>query len=136
MASLKEIANLRLGSPENIKIPMKYNENIEDIVFFGEIKSNLSQIYRILNSTLEIIELDDDYITDSNDLLIAKKTLTITLNANPLDQEKVQIKNIGGITTIKGNNKLIDGCDKLIINNKYDAPTLIYIESVDQWFIF
>jgi hypothetical protein len=132
--SLVSKTNRRLSSPENIKIPAKFNNDFEVMIFFGEIIRTMFDMFKILKSSENVTELNNDYTTVGSETLIAANTITITLNINPNDQEKVKIKNINGITTIKSDKK-IDGFNKLYITEKYDAPTLIYLSNKDQWFI-
>lgn len=133
--SLVNKTGRRINSPENIKIPYKFNADFETMVFFRELKQNLFEVFKILKGAGSIKEVSSDYETLGTELILVSETLTITLRDNPEDQEVVTIKNIGGVTTINGNSKKIDGNNYLYITNKYDSPKLIYLSKFDEWFI-
>lgn len=133
--SLKSQTKKALRPPLTNKVPKSLLKDFETAVFFENTNLILHELATIVSSETQVTLVESDYTTDGSDILIADSTLTITLNDLPIDQETVKIKNIGGITTIDGNTRMIDGSEQLIINNKYDAPTITYIKSKDAWYI-
>lgn len=133
--SLKDNVGRKLTSPLSIKIPSQYTEDYDSLVMFEEIKLRMWELYDITNANNQINEISEDYTTSGSEILLPSNTLTITLNETPINQERVTIKNIGGVVTINGNGRNIDGSQTLIVDKLYDAPTITYIESKDQWYI-
>lgn len=133
--SLKNISGRKAASPQTINIPAKYN-NPEDSVLFREIKNRMYELWAIIKSDSSVTPIDSDYTTEGSGIFLATNSITITLNDSPANQEKVQIKNTGGIITIDGNGKNIDGSQTLIVDKVWDAPTIIYLQDQDQWYLF
>lgn len=82
----------------------------------------------------EIINATADFTTTGNQVIICTNSagITITLNPNPDDGERVTIKRQNGGVFVSG---LIDGTTGKRIANRYSAPQLIYTLAAGEWSI-
>lgn len=92
--------------------------------------SNLSTA--IQSTDLPIVSITANYTTTESAIIICNNTtpITLTLNTNPVDQEKLIIVRRGGEVKVSGS---INGESYKLIANKYDSPTLIYINDNSEW---
>jgi hypothetical protein len=84
--------------------------------------------YRLVSTAI-------DYTTQGNMIIIATSPITITLNPNPKDEEKVIIKRATSLAPVNINASAIDGATtyQLIVN--YEAVQCIYSITDASWFI-
>lgn len=86
---------------------------------------------------ITVVSTGTAYTTQGNTLLIATAAITITLNPNPIDQEKVTIKRAvpTGLVTVSGGSKNIDDMTTYEIPTDYEAVQIVYSITDDNWFI-
>lgn len=82
-----------------------------------------------------IIPTSLDYTTIGSDIVICTDAVTVTLNAEPDDQEIATVKWTAGSVVVDGNGKQIDGKDSWRINVKYTSLDIIYLVETDSWHI-
>jgi len=74
-------------------------------------------------------------VTTANDsVVVCTAALTVTLNANPSDRERVTIKCKVAPVIIDGNSKDIDGDTTYTMLVDYEGIDLIYSATEDEWF--
>ncbi len=83
----------------------------------------------------QLIVIETDYITTGNIRLVAKNSLTVTLNATPVNDETVFIKMMDGDVLIKGNGRNIDGSATQTIFIKNTALRLMYAYDLNEWLV-
>ena len=86
------------------------------------------------NTPISVITITADYTSFGNEIIICANTLpiTITLNPSPLNGEQVHIKRTEELVTVNGD---IDGDTSKNIVLKYDAPALVFTDTIAEWSI-
>lgn len=107
--------------------------------------TGLNQFDDLLNNTAKEQLLSDvvstavNYTTIGDQTVICTAALTVTLNDEPDDQERVKVIIANGDVTVSGNGKLInkDTDQTVIFKNLVTTGTLdiVYIIELDEWFI-
>jgi len=90
-------------------------------------------------SRLDVVSTAVDYTTIGDQTIICADALTVILNDEPDDQERVKVIIANGDVTVSGNGKLInkETDQTVIFKNLVTTGTLdiIYIIELDEWFI-
>lgn len=156
----------RVNPPKQLTLPDKISNDIELKKSFDDRDYILFQIWKrigagsdfIDNSLSGLNEFDDlitesakdqllfdvvntavDYTTIGDQAVICTAALTVTLNDEPDDQERVKVIIANGDVTLNGNGKLInkETDQTVLFKNLVTLATLdiIYIIELDEWFI-
>ena len=101
------------------------------------IATNVTDITDINNELGDLIVITANYTTIGTGRIICNNSsnITITLNASPVDDEKVYIKQINNEVLINGNGNNIDGDSTLNIDTQYMTYLLCYSSTLSNWFI-
>lgn len=85
--------------------------------------------------TTKVFSTSSNFTTYDNCIVIATSNITVTLNANPKDQEKVVVKRAttAGEVTISSSN--IDGATTYVLLVNYEAAQCVYSMADNEWFI-
>ena len=85
--------------------------------------------------TTKVFSTSSNFTTYDNCIVIATSNITVTLNANPKDQEKVTVKRATttGEVTISSSN--IDGATTYVLLMNYEAAQCVYSMADNEWFI-
>ena len=82
------------------------------------------------------INTSSNHETITNEIVKCNaRNLTVTLNPEPEDQEKVIIHSKLGRTYINPNGKTINGEDSAFMRRKYTTWDIIYLLDSDEWVI-
>lgn len=66
-------------------------------------------------------------LTDTDSIIYASGTITIYYPTTPIDNKRYEVINVGGgVVTLDGNGKNINGLSTQPLNSKYDAAKTIY----------
>lgn len=77
-----------------------------------------------------------DYVTIGDETLLLGRNVTVTLNANPEDYERVYVKSASGLGfTINGNGKKVDGSNTVPVSIPYTCLLVVYSADLDAWSI-
>ena len=104
------------------------------ISYFENLTKNVNAATSVVGSTTYEIN-SATHTTTGNEVLVCTVPCTITLNANPLDEEEVVVKRLNGQVQILGNGKLIDTYTDGIIDT--DGTCLVFLFSTlsNKWVI-
>jgi len=89
------------------------------------------------DSDIQFITTGTSFTTYGNSIIIATSNITITLNPNPVNEEKVTIKRAtsAGSVIINGGAYPIDGAAIYTLITNYEAAQCIYSAIDNGWFI-
>lgn len=77
-----------------------------------------------------------NYVTIGDEVVLLSKNVTVSLNANPQDQERVYIKSATGLPfKVSGNGKKVDGQSLINFRKPYLGRTIIYSSDLGAWSI-
>ena len=106
---------------------------------FQDIESDLDDLSNqtVIPNDRHVAVVTSNYSVSNDDVVICNNTsrITITLPANPDDQQLVAVKRASFEIIIDGNGKTIDGSDTITVNRKYTTLDIIYTVETDSWHI-
>ena len=108
---------------------------IEGVVRWIRTASN--DLNNHIRGTIPNIEITSSGITtERSTQVVAKASITITLNAAPADQEVVTVKRVTGAgnVTVAGNGNNIDGSSTYLITTNYESATFVYFSDDGEWY--
>ena len=76
-----------------------------------------------------------DVTAEGNQLIICTDALTVTMNAEPLDKDVVEVKATNGKVIINGNGNTIDGESTITIRRNNTGLSMEFSTTADAWFI-
>lgn len=85
----------------------------------------------------QIISTAANITAYGNAVIVATASITVTLNPNPIDKEKITIKRITtlGSVTVDGGVINIDGATTYELITNYESAQCIYSIADDEWLI-
>lgn len=155
----------QVNPPPQLRIPEQFSKNRETFGYIKQLNQILFQLWvrtggsddtvsssedslrqfedlqdtvgRLHNEMPNVVAVSADYITVLNDIVVCTNTedITVTLNAEPNDLERVTVKRTDYPVTIDGNGKTIDGHDTVKLIRKYLSLDLVYTVDNDSWSI-
>ena len=95
--------------------------------FFWDTPSIASQVQLLSTAT--------NVTTDGNLIIIATSNIIVTLNPNPVDNEKVTVKRATSAGSVTISASAIDGSTTYSMIVNYEAAQCIYSATDSEWFI-
>lgn len=89
------------------------------------------------DSGIRFTSTGTDVTTYGNSIIVATSNITITLNPNPINEEKVTVKRAtnAGSVIVSGGVHIIDGDPTYSMITNYEAVQCIYSAIDGEWFI-
>jgi hypothetical protein len=107
------------------------NESNQDNVEF----SNIVGVDFVEDNLLHVAVVDADYETRLSQIVVCTVPLTVTLNTEPDEQERVTIHAMAGKVVVDGNGITINGNATATMTRPYTTWDLIYILEQNEWVI-
>jgi len=87
------------------------------------------------DSDTQFISTGTDFTTYGNSIIVATSNITITLNPNPINEEKVTVKRATGLGTVTISASAIDGTTNYKLITNYEAAQCIYSSIDNEWYV-
>lgn len=84
---------------------------------------------------VKLITTSANFTTFGDAIIVATSNVTITLNANPKDQEKVVVKRDTTAGSVTISAAAIDGTTSYVLLMNYEAAQCVYSETNSTWYI-
>lgn len=107
----------------------------------GATTENESELYYWNTPSLDIFEqiisTASNITAYGNSIIVATSNITVTLNPNPVDKEKITVKRAStiGSVTITGGAINIDGGSTYTMVTNYESAQCVYSAIDGEWFI-
>jgi len=153
---------VNVNPPPNLRIPRALLADREQRAYFEQLQTIMFQLWQrtgagsdLVDSTSEEVkefndlssfdpaqELDRDiaitgvdFTSVDNQIIICTAPLTVKLNPEPEDQERVTVQATNGFVTIDANGRKINGEDDALIRRNFTSWDIIFILEIDGWVI-
>lgn len=103
--------------------------------FNTEKESNPLPIFTVSQSPVDVLSVSANHTTAGDEIVIVTSNITVFLNPEPAELERVVIKRNTalGTVTVEGNGHTIDGAATYMQVINYESVTVIYIDT--EWVI-
>lgn len=87
------------------------------------------------HNDIQLISTGSNITTYGDSIIVATSNITVTLNPNPIDKEKVTIKRATNLGTVTISASAIDGSTTYKLITNYEAAQCIYSNIDNEWFV-
>lgn len=146
--SADDLQRITDWSPQVIE---DYLTKTESIILIGGVDLDIIKAIEDLKTRVEDLEekvswltpasasINSDFTTSGNQFIFCTNQrpnlITVTLNATPLDAERVWITRGDYIVNINGNSRTINGSFEIKMQRKNETRAIEYNQSIDAWVV-
>ena len=102
--------------------------------YFEQLSNQVNTTASIVGSTTYEVT-GATHTTSGNEVLICTVPCTITLNANPLDEELVTVKRMNGLVSVLGNGRDIDTSTTINLSRDTTSLDFFFSTATNKWYI-
>ena len=104
-------------------------------IFNQVTEANALPMFTVSQSPVDVLSVSANHTTAGDEIVIVTSNITVFLNPEPAELERVIIKRntASGTVTVEGNGHTIDGAATYMQVINYESVTVIYIDT--EWVI-